>query len=285
MISAKAQGKINLVFQVGPVRPDGYHDVASIYQALALEEKVSVEPSSSWVVETSGRVPGIESVPTGEDNIVVIAAKALAAHVGLDNPQPMRFVIEKQIPVAGGMAGGSADAAAALVALNEAWGLGLEQSDLIQVGAQVGADVPFALLGGTAFGQGTGTELTAIAGQPELFVVLVFAPYGLSTKSVFEAFDRVMPAGDRVDSNLSEYYQDLIGSNSLVEAALSLRPELAHTLDLNLGMSGGYLSGSGPTVWFYSQSYAKALGGCELAKALGFPALITRTSQLGARLS
>jgi 4-diphosphocytidyl-2-C-methyl-D-erythritol kinase len=285
MISAKAQGKINLVFQVGPVRPDGYHDVASIYQALALEEKVSVEPSSSWVVETSGRVPGIESVPTGEDNIVVIAAKALAAHVGLDNPQPMRFVIEKQIPVAGGMAGGSADAAAALVALNEAWGLGLEQSDLMQVGAQVGADVPFALLGGTAFGQGTGTELTAIAGQPELFVVLVFAPYGLSTKSVFEAFDRVMPAGDRVDSNLSEYYQDLIGSNSLVEAALSLRPELAHTLDLNLGMSGGYLSGSGPTVWFYSQSYAKALGGCELAKALGFPALITRTSQLGARLS
>jgi 4-diphosphocytidyl-2-C-methyl-D-erythritol kinase len=285
MISAKAQGKINLVFQVGPVRPDGYHDVASIYQALALEEKVSVEPSSSWVVETSGRVPGIESVPTGEDNIVVIAAKALAAHVGLDNPQPMRFIIEKQIPVAGGMAGGSADAAAALVALNEAWGLGLEQSDLIQVGAQVGADVPFALLGGTAFGQGTGTELTAIAGQPELFVVLVFAPYGLSTKSVFEAFDRVMPAGDRVDSNLSEYYQDLIGSNSLVEAALSLRPELAHTLDLNLGMSGGYLSGSGPTVWFYSQSYAKAFGGCELAKALGFPALITRTSQLGARLS
>jgi 4-diphosphocytidyl-2-C-methyl-D-erythritol kinase len=285
MISAKAQGKINLVFQVGPVRPDGYHDVASIYQALALEEKVSVEPSSSWAVETSGRVPGIESVPTGEDNIVVIAAKALAAHAGLDNPQPMRFVIEKQIPVAGGMAGGSADAAAALVALNEAWGLGLEQSDLIQVGAQVGADVPFALLGGTAFGQGTGTELTAIAGQPELFVVLVFAPYGLSTKSVFEAFDRVMPAGDRVDANLSEYYQDLIGSNSLVEAALSLRPELAHTLDLNLGMSGGYLSGSGPTVWFYSQSYAKALGGCELAKALGFPALITRTSQLGARLS
>jgi 4-diphosphocytidyl-2-C-methyl-D-erythritol kinase len=285
MISAKAQGKINLVFQVGPVRPDGYHDVASIYQALALEEKVSVEPSSSWVVETSGRVPGIESVPTGEDNIVVAAAKALAAHVGLDNPQPMRFVIEKQIPVAGGMAGGSADAAAALVALNEAWCLGLEQSDLMRVGAQVGADVPFALLGGTAFGQGTGTELTAIAGQPELFVVLVFAPYGLSTKSVFEAFDRVMPAGDRVDENLSEYYQDLIGSNSLVEAALSLRPELAHTLDLNLGMSGGYLSGSGPTVWFYSQSYAKALGGCELAKALGFPALITRTSQLGARLS
>ncbi len=285
MISAKAQGKINLVFQVGPLREDGYHDVASIYQALALEEKVSVEPSDHWTVETSGRVPGIESVPTGEDNIVVIAAKALAEHAGIESPQPMKFLIEKQIPVAGGMAGGSADAAAALVSLNEAWSLGLDQSELIQVGARVGADVPFALMGGTAFGQGTGAELTPIPGQPELFVVLVFAPYGLSTKSVFEAFDRILPEGDRVDSNLAEYYQDLIGTNSLLPAALSLRPELAHTIDLNLGLSGGYLSGSGPTVWFYSQSYAKALGGCELAKALGFPALLTRTSQLGARLS
>jgi 4-diphosphocytidyl-2-C-methyl-D-erythritol kinase len=285
VITAKAQGKINLVFQVGPVREDGYHDVSSIYQALALEEKVSVEPSDSWTVEVSGRVPGIETVPTGEDNIVVIAAKALANFVGLPNPQPMRFVIEKQIPVAGGMAGGSADAAAALIALNEAWCLGLDQGQLMQVGAQVGADVPFALLGGTAFGQGTGTELTPIDGQPELFVVLVFAPFGLSTKDVFGAFDKVCPEGDTVDSNLADYYQDLIGTNSLLPAALSLRPELAHTLDLNLGLSGGYLSGSGPTVWFYSQSYAKALGGSELAKALGFPALVTRTSQLGARLS
>lgn len=284
MISAKAQGKINLVFQVGPVRPDGYHDVASIYQALGLEEKVSVEPSDSWAVEVSGRVPGIDSVPSGEDNIVIFAAKALALYAGLANPQPMRFAIEKQIPVAGGMAGGSADAAAALVALNEAWSLGLDQQQLMQVGAQVGADVPFALMGGTAFGQGTGTELTPISGQPELFVVLVFAPFGLSTKDVFEAFDRVQPEGDRVDSNLADYYQDLIGTNSLLPAALSLRPELAHTLDLQLGLSGGYLSGSGPTVWFYSQSYAKALGGSELAKALGFPALVTRTSPLGARL-
>lgn len=284
MISAKAQGKINLVFQVGPVRSDGYHDVASIYQALALEERVSVEPSDAWTVEVSGRVPGIDAVPTGEDNLVIVAAKALALYAGLANPQPMRFVIEKQIPVAGGMAGGSADAAAALVALNQAWSLGLDQQQLMQVGAQVGADVPFALLGGTAFGQGTGTELTSISGQPELFVVLVFAPFGLSTKDVFEAFDRVQPEGDRVDSNLSDYYQDLIGTNSLLPAALSLRPELAHTLDLQLGLSGGYLSGSGPTVWFYSQSYAKALGGSELAKALGFPALVTRTSPLGARL-
>ncbi len=285
MISAVAQGKINLVFQVGPLRPDGYHDVASIYQALALQEKVSVEPNNSWSIEVTGSVPGIELVPTGSDNIVIAAAHALASHAGISEVQPMRFVIEKQVPDAGGMAGGSADAAAALVALNRAWGLGLELHDLIEVGAQIGSDVPFALIGGTAFGRGTGTELTALPPQPELFVVLVFSEFGLSTKSVFEAFDQNVPEGDRVDENLAEYYQDLIGTNSLLPAALSLRPELAQIMELNLGLSGGYLSGSGPTIWFYSSSYAKALAGCELAKALGRRAIVTRTSNLGARLS
>lgn len=285
MISAIAQGKINLVFQVGPLRPDGYHDVASIYQALALQEKVSVEPSDSWSIEVKGLVPGIELVPTGSDNIVIAAAHALAEHAGLSQAQPMRFLIEKQVPVAGGMAGGSADAAAALVALNQAWNLGLELEDLLKVGSKVGSDVPFALLGGTAFGKGTGTDLTPIDPQPELFVVLVFSDLGLSTKSVFEAFDKNVPEGDRVDQNLADYYQDLIGTNSLLPAALSLRPELAQTMELNLGLSGGYLSGSGPTIWFYSSSYAKALAGCELAKALGRKAIVTRTSNLGARLS
>lgn len=285
MITAIAQGKINLVFQVGPLRSDGYHDVASIYQALALQEKVSVEPSDSWSIEVTGSVPGIELVPTNGENIVISAAHALASHVGITQIQPMRFVIEKQVPVAGGMAGGSADAAAALVALNQAWNLGLELQDLMHIGSKIGADVPFALLGGTAFGRGTGTELTALEPQSELFVVLVFSEFGLSTKSVFEAFDRNVPNGDRVDENLADYYQDLIGTNSLLPAALSLRPELAQIMELNLGLSGGYLSGSGPTIWFYSNSYAKALAGCELAKALGRRAIVTRTSNLGARLS
>jgi 4-diphosphocytidyl-2C-methyl-D-erythritol kinase len=285
VITAKAQGKINLVFQVGPLRSDGYHDVASIYQALDLEETVSVEPSEFWLVEASGRVPGIESVPTGEENLVVIAAKALAAQAGISNPQPMKFTIQKQIPVAGGMAGGSADAAAALVALNQAWDLGLSGEELALVGAKVGADVPFALMGGTAFGQGTGTELTAISGQAQLYVLLVFSDFGLSTKTVFEAFDKVNPGGDFVNPDLAERYVDQIGSNSLLPAALSIRPELAHLMELNLGIQGGYLSGSGPTVWFYSESYAKALAASELAKAFGYSVLLTKTSQLGARLS
>ena len=285
MITAKAQGKINLVFQVGALRPDGYHSVASIYQALELAETVSVEPSESWSVVATGDVPGIASVPTGEDNLVVIAAKALAHHAGIANPQPMRFVIQKQIPVAGGMAGGSADAAAALVALNQAWELELPQAELMVVAGKVGADVPFALLGGTAFGTGTGVDLTVIEDQPELHVLLVFSEFGLSTKTVFETFDQVLPLGDKVDLDLANHYQDQIGSNSLLPAALALKPELAHLLELNLGVPGGYLSGSGPTVWFYSDSLSKIESGLEMVKAFGFSALITKTSKLGARIN
>jgi 4-diphosphocytidyl-2C-methyl-D-erythritol kinase len=285
VITAKAQGKINLVFQVGPLRPDGYHEVASIYQALMLEETVSVEPSASWLVEASGRAPGVELVPTGEDNLVVIAGKTLAEHVGIANPQPMKFTILKQIPVAGGMAGGSADAAAALVALNQAWELGLTAEELAVVGAKVGADVPFALLGGTAFGRGTGTELTKLENQKELHVILIFSDQGLSTKTVFEAFDQVSPDGDVVDLELGNNYQDLIGHNSLLPAALALRPELVQLLELNFGLNGGYLSGSGPTVWFYSESYPKALAAFEMVKAFGYKAILTRTSPLGARLT
>lgn len=284
MITAKAQGKINLVFQVGPLRSDGYHEVASIYQALEIEESVSVVPSDSWQVVTEGDAPGIGALPQAQDNLVVIAARALAAHAGIDNPRPMKFLIKKQIPVAGGMAGGSADAAAALVALNEAWCLGLEQVELLRVGSKIGADVPFAILGGTAFGGGTGTELKPIQPHPQLHVLLVFAEFGLSTKAVFEAFDELRPQGDLLSLEFSKQYEQLIGHNSLQPAALAIRPELARVLELNLGIRGGYLSGSGPTIWFYSDSESRAKAALELAQSFGLRALLTKTSNLGARL-
>lgn len=284
MTKAVAQGKINLVFQVGGLGHDGYHEVASIYQALELSETVTVSPSDFWQVVCIGNVPGIDLVPTGEDNIVVKAAKLLAESAGLPNPAPMKFVIEKQIPVAGGMAGGSADAAAALVALNEAWCLGLNRAELALVGAKVGADVPFALMGGTALGTGSGTELVRLPELSQLHVLLVFSGEGLSTKDVFSRFDELNPAGDSLSSNLGSEYQDRIGQNSLQPAALSLRPDLARTMELNLGISGGYLSGSGPTIWFYSESRQQAEQALELAQSFGFNAVLTRTSNFGARL-
>jgi len=157
VIGAKAPAKINLFFEVGPSRANDYHDVVSVYQSLDLFEEVYVEPAAAWTVTVTGDVgaEALAAVPTDESNLVVKAAKALAAKVDIDNPQPMHFKIVKRVPAAGGVAGGSADAAAALVALNEAWCLGLEQAVIMEVAAELGADVPFALLGGTALGLGS----------------------------------------------------------------------------------------------------------------------------------
>jgi len=139
VIYASAPGKLNLFFEVGPLRPDGYHSVISIYQALAIRQRVGVEPHSKWEVITEGDLPQqqLDLVPKDEKNLCVIAAKALAAYAGIANPQPMRFLTHKQVPVAAGLAGGSADAAASLIALNKAWKLGLTSGQLQQVASKV----------------------------------------------------------------------------------------------------------------------------------------------------
>ena len=284
MTTALAQGKINLVFQVGALS-NGYHEVRSIYQAIDLVERVTVEVSKDWEVEVRGELPNLDLVPLDETNIVVKAACALAQSAGIENPQPMRFLIEKQIPVAGGMAGGSADAAAALVALNEHWCLGKTDEQLAQVGALVGADVPFALLGGTALGVGTGTTLTKLEDCSELHIVLIINDSPLSTKSVFERFDVLYPQGQELSDSLSDSYMHRLGENSLLEPALSLQSGLSEILRLDLGIPGGFLSGSGPTVWFASESFDLASGAFEKARALGYHAVQTKTSPLGARLS
>jgi len=282
--TALAQGKINLVFQVGALG-NGYHEVRSIYQAIDLVERVTVEASENWQVVLTGELPNLDLVPLDETNIVVRAAMALAHSAGIDNPQPMRFLIEKQIPVAGGMAGGSADAAAALVALNEHWCLGKTNEQVAEVGALVGADVPFALLGGTALGVGTGTTLTKLEDCPELHIVLIINDSPLSTKSVFERFDAIYPQGQKLSNSLSESYMHLLGENSLLDPALSLQPQLHEILTLDLGIPGGFLSGSGPTVWFASESLELATEAFEKARELGYNAVQTKTSNLGARLS
>ncbi|MEY4990190.1 MAG: 4-(cytidine 5-diphospho)-2-C-methyl-D-erythritol kinase [Actinomycetota bacterium] len=284
MTTALAQGKINLVFQVGPLNA-GYHEVRSIYQAIDLAERVTVEVSTDWEVEVLGELPNLSLVPLDQTNIVIKAARALAQSAGIDSPQPMRFLIEKQIPVAGGMAGGSADAAAALVALNEHWCLGKTAEQLAQVGSLVGADVPFALLGGTALGVGTGTILTKLEACPELHIVLIINESPLSTKSVFERFDLLYPQGQKFSDSLSDNFMHRLGENSLLEPAMSLQPALSEILSLDLGISGGFLSGSGPTVWFASESFESATAAFEKAKTLGYHAVQTKTSTLGARLS
>jgi 4-diphosphocytidyl-2-C-methyl-D-erythritol kinase len=287
VIGAKAPAKINLFFEVGPSRANGYHDVVSVYQSLDLFEEVYVEPAAAWTVTVTGAVgaEALAAVPTDESNLVVKAAKALAAKAGIDNPQPMHFKIVKRVPAAGGVAGGSADAAAALVALNEAWCLGLEQAALMEVAAELGADVPFALLGGTALGLGSGIELTELAPVDSRFVLLVFSTPGISTAESFKVFDEMSPEGDiTIDPKKFQSAFDLalVGRNSLLEPALKRRPDLKELMDLVPGKV--HLSGSGPTLYLLSESEAEVSLWQQKYQELGFETLVTRFGFEGAGL-
>lgn len=283
MIWAAAQGKVNLHFQVGDLQADGYHPVVSLYQALDLEERVGVESSESWQVEVVSQLPNLGEIPLDESNLVVKAAKALAQNVGIENPQPMRFVIQKQVPVAGGMAGGSADAAATLTALNQAWCLGLDQASLMKVGATIGADVPFAILGGTALGSDTGVELAphpVVISQP---IVLLINHKPLSTKAVFQEFDRLNLGEELVVPDFQSG-RDWLGKNSLTQAAFSLLPELRELAKQDFGCGEGLLSGSGPTLWYLAKDQAQADICASNIKKAGYQAVIANPSPLGSRL-
>jgi len=289
VIYASAPGKLNLFFEVGPLRQDGYHSVISIYQALTIRQRVGVETHTKWEVITEGDLPQqqLDLVPKDEKNLCVIAAKALAQYAGITDPQPMRFHTYKQVPVAAGLAGGSADAAASLIALNEAWNLTLSEQDLQKVASKVGSDVPFSLLGGTALGLDTGIELQPLDQLPTLQVVLLISPIGLSTKGVFAKFDHLFPEGD-ITTAPAEAIEKVkegegLGKNSLLQPALALRPELSKYQSLLDGTSG-FLSGSGPTIYFVTQDVNLATRWSEELRKLGHLVIHTTTSNRGANL-
>ena len=289
MIYASAPGKINLFFEVGPLRPDGFHSVTSIYQSLAIRQRVGVTPAETWQVTTKGDLPPeqLSLVPKGEENLVVTAAKKLAEFAGIE-AQSMRFETTKQVPVAAGLAGGSADAAAALLALNEHWSLGLEMAELSEVAAKVGSDVPFALLGGTALGVDTGIELERLSDMPTKHIVLLVSPHGLGTKEVFGAFDRLSPNGE-MSLSPEEAKAALsngtlpIGKNALWGPAVDLRPELAEYAGLVSGQQG-FLTGSGPTLYFLTNTKEQADEIAAKLSDLGHFTISTQTDQVGARL-
>ena len=290
MISAVAPAKINLAFLSGPARPDGYHSVISIYQALDLFEKVSVEGADDWRVELIGaELDEAERVPIDSSNLVIKAALELAKHVGIEKPQPMRFVIEKHVPPAAGMAGGSADAAASLVALNRAWGLDLSSAELTKVAAKIGADVPFALLGGTALGLDTGIELRPLPPLGLQFALLIFSTPGLSTADVFKEFDRLCPDGDLTktpDQVVSQYESGvgkILGDNSLEVAAYSLRPDLFGMAQMIPGKKA-FVSGSGPTLFMLSKDSQEVASWHRAFIASGFSAMVCKTSNGSAEL-
>lgn len=193
-MTARVPAKVNLQLAVGPPRDDGYHDLVTVFHAVSLFDEVTVRPASRTQVLVIGE--SADSVPRGHTNLAARAASALARATRgrRRGSSSVQIEIRKRIPAAAGLAGGSADAAAALVACNELWRTGLSQQQLCEIGAEVGSDVPFALVGGTAVGQGRGEHLTAALASGTYHWVLAFSAAGLSTQQVYAACDRLRAA-------------------------------------------------------------------------------------------
>jgi len=188
----RAHAKINLDLRVLDTRPDGYHDISTVFQTLALHDVVTVEPCAGPIVVTADD----PSVPGGEANLCARAVRALWTAYGRDGQASgVNVRIEKRIPMAAGLGGGSSDAAATLLGAARLWGLGEDDPRMRQAAAMVGADVAFFLVGGTALGTGKGDVLTPLPDAPPAEVVLVQPPFGVSTPEAYRWCDELRAAG------------------------------------------------------------------------------------------
>lgn len=258
-VTVRVPAKVNVQLAVGAARPDGFHDLANVFLAVGLYDEITVTPADGLRVTCEG--PDADQVPLDRTNLAARAAIALAERYG--RSPDVHVHIAKDIPVAGGMAGGSADGAGALVACDALWGTGASREELLEICAELGSDVPFSLIGGAALGLGRGERLTPLEVGGSFHWVFAMAGRGLSTPAVFREFDRL---GEGTDIPEPVASQELLAalakgdpdalaaavSNDLQPAALSLFPELADTLATGraAGALAALVSGSGPTTAF-----------------------------------
>lgn len=261
--SVRVPGKVNLALCVAPRRADGYHELVTVFQAVSLHEEITALARQDAEIGLQMTGEGSDELPCDQSNLAVRAARLLRERysrpdLGVD------LRVRKQVPMAGGMAGGSADAAGVLLACSQAWQLGAGSSELSGIAAELGSDVPFLLFGGNAVGTGRGERLRAMPALGRLEWVFALAPRGLSTPSVYQRFDEMVERGVLVpNTELSKQSLDALCSgdaaqvapelrNDLQPAALELYPELAATLEAGLfaGALAAVLCGSGPTCAF-----------------------------------
>ncbi|SFY28987.1 4-(cytidine 5'-diphospho)-2-C-methyl-D-erythritol kinase [Streptomyces atratus] len=289
-VTVRVPAKVNVQLAVGAARPDGFHDLANVFLAVGLYDEVTVTPADGLRITCSG--PDAAQVPLDATNLAARAAIALAERHGI--APDVHIHIAKDIPVAGGMAGGSADGAAALLACDALWSTGATRDELLAICAELGSDVPFSLVGGAALGTGRGERLTPIDVGGTFHWVFAVADGGLSTPAVYGEFDRLTAGTDVPAPEASPALLDALRtgdtaalagalSNDLQPAALSLRPSLADTLAAGTaaGALAALVSGSGPTTAFLvadaesAHKVAEALltsGTCRNARTAVSPA-------------
>lgn len=275
VVHARAPGKINVYLKVGALLEDGYHEVATAYQAVSLYEDVRASGASDFSVSFSGPIDTAELAADGS-NLALKAARLLARKTGYR--RGVRLEIDKHVPIAGGMGGGSADAAATLVACDALWGTNLSRDELLELASQLGADVPFAFTGGTAIGTGNGNQLSPALAKGQFQWVLALADFGMSTPEVYHELDRhrdrhrqdIFPAEiqPQVDANVLQalragdpHMLAEVLHNDLQAPALHREPGLADIIQLGEqnGALAGIISGSGPTVAFLAADLDNAL--------------------------
>lgn len=261
-VRVRVPAKINLALKVGPPRPDGFHPLATVFHAVSLTDEVSAQWAEPDRFEITATGEGIDQIPLDDSNLVVRAARLLARTYGAYESLGVSLHITKSIPVAGGLAGGSADGAAALVACASLWDLDVSSEQLRELAAELGSDVPFALVGGTAVGSGRGEHLVPALARGSYQWVLGFGHHGLSTPAVYRRFDEMVGTAARplaVPPSLMNALRSgdpaRIGPelvNDLQPAAIDLQPKLQQVLDAGLerGALGAVVSGSGPTCAF-----------------------------------
>lgn len=275
-VTVRVPAKINLHLAVGPVRDDGYHDLVTVFHAVSLFDEITISAAAEPGVEVHGE--GMTEVPADETNLAWRAVQLVAERA--DRDPDVRVVLRKGIPVAGGMAGGSADAAAALVGLSALWKLDLGRDELADLAAELGSDVTFALHGGTALGTGRGERIVPVLARHPQHWVIALHRGGLSTPRVFGELDRLRTGAEPDPRPVEPVLEAVAGGdprqlalclgNDLQAAAVSLAPDLRRTLRAGVaaGALAGVVSGSGPTCAFLCEDAEAAIDvATELAGA------------------
>ncbi len=273
-VTVRVPGKVNLQLSVGPKRSDGFHEIATVFQAVSLCDDVKVtltdetDRDQRFSIEIKADHP--HGIPTDKSNLAYVAAELMYKKFDLDDA--LNISINKSIPVAGGMAGGSANAAGVIVALDALFSLGLSRTEMEEIGSEIGSDVPFSIAGGTAIGTGRGEQLTPALARGSYSWVFALSSNGLSTPAVYGECDRLREGMEISSPQVSESLMHALRSadakalgkalqNDLQPAACSIRPALRLILDVGMdyGALGGIVSGSGPTVAFLAEDEDHAL--------------------------
>jgi 4-diphosphocytidyl-2-C-methyl-D-erythritol kinase len=269
-VVTRAPGKINLQLSVGPLQADGYHPVATVFQAVSLfdDVRISFSDKSGISLKASGKVS--ELLPLDNNNLAFKAAELMCKKFEITDG--LEITLTKEIPIAGGMAGGSADAGATIVGIDVLFGLGLSRSEMEKIGSELGADIPFTISGGTAIGTGRGDQITPVLSRGNYNWVLALSSSGLSTPAVYQECDRLREGLQVAPPHISDSLMQALSagdavalgkalSNDLQPAACSLKPALRLILDVGMdyGALGGLVSGSGPTVAFLAENEDHAL--------------------------